>query len=281
MNEPLRQAWISYGPKAVLQEFGPRGALLLCEGDAAPAPAPAPAGAPFGMGKPTFVAAPVAFASPPKAIIDAAREVTPLRVIPTADRGRPQAVQVVPRDVPMGDPKWGKRVPAREAPPVGVPVGYPRAAVDACLARMRAANAYSLAAAVLRTEPFASAPQFVVGVRGGVPQYTGAVMPWDAARFERNAPWAPGERARYFIMLARHYAAGIQDGNARPLNMIPSWAERALEGIPTHDRTAAWVDAWARWAVDAIGVALNEAAAYDDVAGAVLSICQGWQPVVY
>jgi hypothetical protein len=207
---------------------------------------------------------------------DAGRDVSPLRVIPTADRGRPQAVLMVPREgvMPAKLP-WAQPTPMT-AVATGTAVGYPRREVEQCVARLRVLNPYALAAAILRSSPFADAPQLPVGTRNGVTYYTGVVLPWDMSRIEAiNAPWSPGERAAYFIALARHYAAGLVDGNARPLNTSASWGDRILQSIPTHDRTAAWVDAWARWAVDAIAVALSDPSAYDTVAAAVMRICRG------
>lgn len=249
MNEAQRAVLLSYGQKAVTQEFGPHGAALVHAGVA-------PAGA-------------VAFKGPVALAALDQRTWLPIH----GDQFK-YAMQVV-------DGPGDKPAPIPTGVRVGADPGYPRLAVDACVARMRAASPYAAAAAILRTEPFASAPQLVAGVRGGEPLYTGVVNPWDWWRLaDASAVWAPGERARLAIGVARHYAAGIQDGSARPRNLSPTWGDRIVERLPTHDRTAAWVDAWARWALDAVVVALNDPATYGAVAGGVLSICRGWDPVI-
>lgn len=259
MNEVQRAMCLTYGPSALVREFGPRGAALICAGFA-------PAGALYSSASPTSGAKP-----------------KPGAWFGDISASPAQASYAV--SVAMSAADKQKQTELSSPPPPsaveGTPVGYPRPIVDACIANMRAANVYARAAAILRTEPFASAPQIPVGTRGGVTRYTGAVIPLDLGRIEDvNAPWGPGERARYFISLARHYAAGINDGNARPLNVNPGWGDRILESVPTHDRTAAWVDAWGRWALDAIGIALNDPTTYNAVAAAVLSICRGWEPAV-
>ncbi len=273
MDDALRHLWISYGADAVIGQFGPHGALLVCDGCAPPSRTVAPAGA---------LLASMSALKAPATIAPQTSAVAPLRVLPVVDKGQPQSVQLVPRKSPPGDPKRVQAVRG-ETDVVGVPVGYPREVVNACVARLRAANVYALADRILHTEPFASAQRLAVGVgANGQPIYSGAGIPWDIERFDGlNAPWAPGERGQHAIAFARHYAAGILDGNARPRDMNPSWGDRVLERVPTHDRTAAWVNAWGRWAVDALVVALDEPSTHDAVAEGVLSICRGWQNIVY
>lgn len=169
--------------------------------------------------------------------------------------------------------------PAKPATPVGTPVGYPRALVDVCLARMRSANAFNVADAILRAEPFASARPIGAIVRGGV-AYTGAIDPWDMMWLPGRFADRPAERGAYAIEVARHYAAAIANGAARPRDMAPSFFDSATEPVPTLARTTAWVNAWARWSLDAAQIALDTPETYEQVAGALLRICRSWEPTV-
>lgn len=169
-------------------------------------------------------------------------------------------------------PRGGKAVAApSHRVAVGSPVGYPREAVNACLSRLRIAHAHAVAAAIVRTEPFASAARIGAVTRGGRTYYY-AIEPWDRTLGERDFTRRPDELGPYAIQVARHYATAIVEPSARPRNMNPSDVDRAFESIPTHDRTAAWEAAWARWALDAIQAALNTPS-YNSVAPAVLSLC--------
>jgi len=164
-----------------------------------------------------------------------------------------------------------KGAAAATGPAVGSPVGYPRDAVEACLARLRAANVHAVAAALLRAEPFASARRVGGAVRGGV-LYTSPIDPWERM-------WPPGhldgrddERGRAAVEVARYYAAAVADPGARPRNVAPGFFDLAVEPVPTHDRTPAWEAAWARWALDAARVALDTPS-YAAVAPALVAAC--------
>ena len=66
------------------------------------------------------------------------------------------------------------------------------------------------------------------------------------------------------------HAAAIANGAARPRDTAPSFFDRATEPVPTLARTTAWVNAWARWALDAVQIALDTPETYEPVAGALL-----------